>query len=347
MLTIAYIGNGKSANRYHLPYVLTRPETFRVSTIYAPAPSPWTPIDGVAYVDDVQAVWDDPAIDLVVICTPHDTHVELARTALEHGKHALVEKPFAPTAAEARELFALAAQKGLFLQCYQNRRFDSDFLTVQKVIESGVLGDLLEVEMHFDYDRPEVPTQVTHFDPDWSYLYGHGVHTVDQVLSCFGSPERITSDVRQLLGPGRMNDYFDLDLYYAGPLKVSVKSSFFRVKGRPSFVVYGTKGAFVKAVKDRQEEHLKLFYLPGQPGFGVDRPEHHGILTTRTADGSYRDETVVSEVGDYGRIYDGVHASIVEGAPKIVQDEQTVELIQILEDGIRPLVEREAEGARA
>ena len=137
MLTIAYIGNGKSTNRYHLPYVLTR-ETFRVKTIYSRADSsPWARIDGVTYVQDVDAIWDDPEIQLVVVCTRPDSHEDYARAALEHGKHALVEKPFAPSAEAARELFALARERGLFLQCYQNRRFDSDFLTTQRVIESS------------------------------------------------------------------------------------------------------------------------------------------------------------------------------------------------------------------
>ncbi|MHC5791944.1 NAD(P)-dependent oxidoreductase, partial [Streptococcus pyogenes] len=75
----------------------------------------------------------------------------------------LVEKPFTETAAEAKELFDLAKQKGVFLQAYQNRRFDTDFLTVQKVINSGVLGDILEVEMHFDYFRPEIPESVDQY----------------------------------------------------------------------------------------------------------------------------------------------------------------------------------------
>lgn len=82
-----------------------------------------------------------------------------------------------------------------------------------------------------------------------------------------------------------MNDYFDLDLYY-GTLKVSIKSSYFRVKERLSFVVYGDKGCFIKANKDRQEEHLKLFYLLGSPGFGIDRIEDYGIL-------SYYDDGVI------------------------------------------------------
>ncbi|WP_319520533.1 Gfo/Idh/MocA family oxidoreductase [uncultured Martelella sp.] len=345
MLTIAYIGNGKSANRYHLPFVKTR-DNLRVKTIYSPSGSdtPWAPIDGVNYVDNLDAIWNDPEIQLVVVCTPSATHVEIARQILEHGKNALVEKPFAPSAAEARELFALAKKKGLFLQSYQNRRYDSDFLTVQKVIESGRLGDLLEVEMHYDYYRPEVPTkQVPVFTPKRTYLFAHGVHTIDQVLSYFGSPKEVRSDVRQLLGPGRMNDYFDIDLFYDGPLKVSVKSSYFRVKDRPSFVVYGTKGMFVKATKDRQEDHLKMFYMPGEPGFGVDQPEHYGTLTYYDDDGLYHEEKVISEVGDYGRMYDGIYDAIINGAPQVVTPEQTIELISILEEGLRPMLEREGQ----
>lgn len=338
MLTIAYIGNGKSANRYHLPYVLTRTGLFRVKAVYSRSPSPWASLAGVRYVTEVDEIWDDPEIDLVVVCTPPHLHYSYGRAALEHGKHALVEKPFAETSAQARELFALAAERGLFVQCYQNRRFDSDFLTVRKVLASGVLGDLLEMEMHFDYFRPEVPReQAPTFSLDYSYLYGHGVHTIDQVLGCFGSPDRVHYDVRQLLGPGRMNDYFDLDLYY-GTAKVSVKSSYFRIRSRPSFVVYGTRGMFIKADKDRQEEHLKYFYLPGNPGFGEDSPEHFGTLTYIDEAGRYHEEKVISEVGDYARVYDGVHASIVEGAPKIVTDEQTVELLEILEAGIQPML---------
>lgn len=338
MLTIAYIGNGKSTNRYHLPFVLTR-DSFRVKTIYSRAGSSWAPIPGVEYVHDLDAIWDDPEIELVVVCTHMDSHAEFARQALNRGKHVLVEKPFCETPEEASELFALAADRGLLLQCYQNRRFDSDFLTTKKVVASGVLGDLLEVEMHYDYYRPEVPTNHdSGVSAASSFLYGHGVHTIDQVRSWFGRPDEVRYDVRQLLGPGRMNDYFDLDLFYAG-VKVSVKSSYFRVKDRPSFVAYGTRGMFVKHTKDRQEEHLKVFCLPGQPGFGIDTPEHYGTVTYYDADGTFHEEKVVSEVGDYARVYDGVYESVVNGAPKIVSDDETIDLIAILRDGLRPLLE--------
>lgn len=336
MLTIAYIGNGKSTNRYHLPFSL-KTENIRVKTIYSRRDnSVWEKIPEVHYVHDLNKIWLDEEIQLVVICTPVE-HYEYAKLALENGKHVLVEKPFTQTSDQAKELFAYAKEKNLFIQCYQNRRFDSDFLTVQKVINSGVLGDILEVEMHYDYFRPEVPKSLK-FSKEHSYLYGHGCHTIDQVLSYFGNPHHITYDVRQLLGKGHFNDYFDLDFFYDSK-KVSVKSSYFRLKERPSFIVYGNRGVFVKQTKDRQEEHLKLFYMPTNKDFGIDLPEHYGVLTYVDDNGNYHEEKVISEVGDYARIYDGVYESIINGKEKMVKDEETLRQMEILEEGINHINE--------
>lgn len=336
MLTIAYIGNGKSTNRYHLPFA-TKVEGIRVKTIYnRTIKDTWQPLVDVHYTSDIQEVYQDPEIQLVVVATPGDTHFDLAKDCLNHDKHVLVEKPFCETAAEARELFALAKEKKLFIQCYQNRRFDSDFLTVQEVIASGRLGNILEVEMHFDYYRPEIPESSTSFSAIHSYLYGHGCHTLDQVLSYWGEPDRVHYDVRQLLGEGRMNDYFDIDLYY-GQTKVSVKSSYFRLLERPSFIVYGSKGVFIKQTKDRQEADLKRFYMPDQANFGLDQPEHYGALTYIDTDGVLHEEKIVSQVGDYSRIYEGIYRSIIHGDEKIVKDHETIRLMEILEAGIQGL----------
>ncbi|WP_438492574.1 Gfo/Idh/MocA family oxidoreductase [Paenibacillus sp. IHBB 3054] len=335
MLTIGYIGNGKSTNRYHLPFSLNR-ENLKVKTIYArnPDKGEWEKAPGVLYTDELETLMNDEEIQLIVICTHIDSHYAYAKMALDHGKNVLVEKPFMPTKEAAVSIFQYAKEKNLVLQCYQNRRYDSDFLTTKKVIESGKLGDLLEVEMHYDYYRPETPNSVTHYSKNNSYLYGHGVHTIDQVLAYFGEPEYIHYDVRQLLGSGRMNDYFDLDFYYSS-LKVSVKSSFFRLKARPSFVVYGKKGVFVKQTQDRQEEHLKLFYLPkGHADFGIDLPEHYGTLTYLDDAGQYHEEKVVSEKGDYARVYDDMYQAIVQGKDKTIEDEETIAVMEIIENGI-------------
>ena len=335
MLNIAYIGNGKSTNRYHAPFV-NELDYIQIKTIYSPSGKiRWDKLEGVHYTDRIDDIWEDDELDLVVITTPSEYHYASAKEALQHGKNVLVDKPFAQTSKEAKELFALAKEKGLFIQAYQNRRFDSDFLTVQKVIESGKLGELLELEMHFDYYRPEVPE--SEFSIINSFLYAHGTHTVDQVLSYFGDPKDIHYDVRQMLGEGSMNDYFDLDLYYESPFKVSIKSSYFRVTKRPSFELYGKRGSFIKQTTDRQEEHLKLFYMPSNDDFGVDLPEHYGTLTYYDDEGNYHEEKVVSEVGDYGRIYQGVYDSIINGKEKIVKDKETIRQIEILEEGIQHL----------
>lgn len=336
MLTIAYIGNGKSTNRYHLPFS-QKSENINVKTIYSrDADSPWDKVPGIHYTTNLEDIWNDPEIQLVAICLPSSLHFEFAKLALEKGKNTLVEKPFTETAKEARELFELAKSKNLLVQCYQNRRYDSDFLTAQKVIDSGLIGELLEVEMHYDYFRPEVPENSKEFSAASSYLYGHGCHTIDQVLSYFGEPDSIHYDVRQLLGPDRMNDYFDLDFYYS-KTKVSVKSSYFRIKSRPSFVLYGKKGMFTKQEKDRQEEHLKLFYMPTNPDFGIDTPDHYGTLTYVDDNGLYHEEKVVSEIGDYSHVYEGLHESIINGKDKLVKDEETIRQLEILEEGIQKI----------
>lgn len=335
MLTIGYVGNGKSANRYHLPFVQLR-KNIRVKTIYDldVVNVKWRKIEGIYYTDNIDELMNDPEIQMIVVCTTQQYHYQYAKMALSHGKHVLVEKPFMMTYQEAKDIFNYAKEKGLIVQCYQNRRYDSDFLTVQKVIESGKLGDLLEVEMHFDYYRPEVPEAVHGYTFYNSYLYGHGCHTIDQVISYFGKPNDIHYDVRQLLGKGRMNDYFDLDFYY-DTLKVSIKSSYFRIKERPSFIVYGKKGMFVKEKKDRQEEHLKLFYMPTNTDFGIDRFEDYGTLTYIDDQGIYHEEKVPSEKGDYGRVYDDLYEVICHHQDKVVKDEQTLLQMKILEKGAK------------
>ena len=338
-LTVAYIGNGKSANRYHLPFALKLKDKINVKTIYARHDSDtWKKIPGVKYTTDIEDIYNDPEIQLVVLSVPAEVHYQLAKDVLNHGKNVLVEKPFTETEAEAKELFQLAKEKNLLIQCYQNRRYDSDFLTVQKVIESGKLGDILEFESTYDYFRPQVPENEQHFSIGHSYLYGHACHTLDQVIAYFGKADSVHYDVRQLLGQDRMNDYFDIDMYY-GVMKVSVKSSYFRLIPRPSFTVYGKKGVFVKQDMDRQEVDLKHFYMPDHADFGIDRPEDYGTLTYLDETGKYHQEKVVSEIGDYSRVYAGLYDAIINGKPKTVKDEETIYQIHMLETGIKNITE--------
>ena len=338
-MVIAFICNGRSANRYHIPFVQTRKEKIKIKSIFAPnhKQDPWEEIPGVIYTENINEILDDPEIQVVVLSTPSDSHYTLAKQVLEKGKHCVAEKPFTPTRKEAEELFNLAKEKGLMMQCYQNRRFDSDFLTAQKVIESGKLGEITEVEVSFDYYRPEVPSNPNRvYRPYTGFLYGHACHTLDQIISYWGIPDRVQYDVRQLLGEGHMNDYFDVDLFY-GNMKATVKSSYFRVKARPPFTVYGRKGMFVKEVKDKQEEHLKMFYMPGCKEFGIDKPSEYGTVIYYDDDQEYHEEKVITVPGDYGYYYDALYETIINGAPQLVKPEETLTQIEILEKGIQHL----------
>lgn len=92
MLTIAYIGNGKSTNRYHLPFA-TKVAGIQIKTIYNRSlKDTWSPLEHINYTTNLQDVLLDPAIQLVVVCTPASSHYEFAKACLEHGKHVLVEK---------------------------------------------------------------------------------------------------------------------------------------------------------------------------------------------------------------------------------------------------------------
>lgn len=162
VINCAFIGFGKSTTRYHLPYVLNRKDSWHVAHIFRrhAKPEEQAPIySHIHFTSDLNEVLNDPDVKLVVVCTHADSHFEYAKRALEAGKNVLVEKPFTPTLAQAKELFALAKSKGLTVTPYQNRRFDSCFLTAKKAIESGKLGEIVEVESHFDYYRPVVETK--------------------------------------------------------------------------------------------------------------------------------------------------------------------------------------------
>ncbi len=351
MLNIGYIGNGKGTNRYHAPFALDRPNKFRIKTIYARHISheAWPAIPGTEYVTDIDALLGDPQIDIVEVCTPSSTHFQMAKLALEAGKHVVVDKPFTVTEAEARELFDLAAARGVTVQCYQNRRFDSDFVTAKDVLESGRLGRVHEIVTSYDYFRPTM-MQDSGLDPVNNAAYGHASHCVDQVISWFGMPDRVHSELRQLSGEGTANDYYDFDFYYDSPdpalsgagfmpggLKVSIHANYNMAFQRPSFELYGDAGAYLKYEKDSQERDLKHFYLPaGHDDFGLDTPGQYGTLRWYDEDG-FHEERVVSARTSYSQYYDALYQTVANGAPQLVRPEETLRQIGIFEAASKEL----------
>jgi len=328
-INCAFAGFGKSATRYHLPYVLQRRDTFQVKTIFditrRPDIEKEEAYQGIRFTSDLNDILHDESITLVTLCTPPQTHYDLAKRCLEHGKNVIVEKPFTRTLAEAQSLFALAAEKGLTVTPYQNRRFDSCFLAVKKVIDSGVLGKIVEFESHFDYfrpDAPDAPADYTH-----GAFYGLGVHLVDQVVSLFGRPDLVHYDIRSVRNKNNPDDTFELQLYY-GETKAMVKCSHLVMQPYPKFILHGEKGSFIKLNIDQQETWLKAGNLPGSPDFGQET--EYGVLKYIDDSSQTITEHVDAGNGDYGRVYDAVYATICQGHAPYVPAADVMTTMEIL-----------------
>lgn len=334
-LNIAYIGFGKSAKRYHLPYVLIR-ENINVKTIYSRTRHMEEELDyseyNIHFTDNIEDVLNDEDIDLVVITTPSSTHYEWAKKALVHKKNVLVEKPFCLNLKDASELLDLAEQNNCVCLPFQNRRFDSDYLTTKKVIESGVLGELIEVESHFDYYRPEVNANMP--NSKYGAFYGLGVHTIDQMIALFGKPDVLYTDVRRLRDKNIPDDTFEVQMFY-GDLKVIVKTSHLIKSEYPKFIVHGKLGSFIKYGIDQQETCLKAYYMPGEHDFGVDPVSAYGTLNYLDKDNVEHIEKVVSEIGDYGLVYDELVEILLHKKDAFITKKQILDVMEILELGIQ------------
>ena len=306
---MGFIGFGKSANRYHLPYVMIR-ETLEVKTIFdlhvnEKAAAPFKE-KGVNFTTDLNELLTDPEIELITICTPAHTHYDLAKQAILAGKSVIVEKPFCDTLEHAEELFALGQEKGVVVMPYQNRRFDGDYLAMKQVVEQGFLGEINEVETHIDYYRPG---SITEQGPkENGSFYGLGIHLM-------------------------VDNYFDVDLHYGSKLKVKVKTNHSVASPYPRFIVHGSNGSFIKYGEDQQENDLKAGIMPDAPGFGEDSPMYYGEVTYRNGNGDWIKKQIKTPVGDYGRYYDAVYETLKNGAPQLITEEQALTNIEILEAG--------------
>lgn len=275
----------------------------------------------------LEALLEDADVELVVVNTPNYTHYAYAKQALLAGKHVVVEKPFSTTVAEAVELMQLAAAKKRKLSVFQNRRYDSDFKTVRKVVESRVLGDMAEVEIHYDrYSEalsPKVHKEIP--GPGTGILYDLAPHLIDQALQLFGMPEAVFADLRILRPVSRVDDYMEVLLYYPS-FPVRLKSGYLVRETPPAYTVHGAKGSFIKRRSDVQETDL----LQGRLSDGKEPESEWGILHTDAGR-----EYVPSLHGDYGSFYTQLARAIREDAPLPVSPEDGVAIMRVIEAAIR------------
>ena len=273
--------------------------------------------------------------DLVIVNTPTATHYEFTKKVLEAGKHAIVEKAFTTTVAEAEELNVLANEKGLKLAVFQNRRWDSDFKTVKKILDEGSLGQIVEAEFHFDRYNPNLsPKQHKEtINSGSGILKDLGPHLIDQALSLFGFPQAVYANIRITREQSLVDDWIDIALRYPN-LSVRLKAGVFNREAIPAYVIQGKKGSFLKPRGDVQEDELKLNKKPNLLEWGTESKDNEGLLHTEL-NGEVIREKIPTLQGNYYDYYDAMYQSITQNKAVPVSAQEGIQVMQIIEAAIQ------------
>lgn len=329
-LQTAIVAFGKSAQIFHAPLLQAHQGFILRKVLERHGETAKKIYKSIEVVKSLEGLLNDPSIDLVVITTPNQLHFPMAQAALDAGKHVVLEKPFTVTSKEARTLTGLAKSTKRIVSTFQNRRWDSDFLTVEKIVKEGLLGRLVTYEAHFDRFRPGIKDAWKEKrEPGAGILYDLGSHLIDQAICLFGLPERIFADIRKQRDGSLVDDYFELILFYR-ELKVTLKAGML-VKGKKlKYTLSGTSGTFTKYGTDVQEEALKSGALPGSEDWGKEKEADWGTLDTDLS-GLMINGRIESSPGNYAKFYDNIYAAITEGKPLAVPPETSYEVIRIIE----------------
>ena len=336
-LNVALVGYGFVGKVFHAPLIQATPGLQLHTVVSRDAGKVHADWPDSAVTPDAHAAFADPAVDLVVIASPNDSHAPLAIAALTQGKHVVVDKPFTLTLQEAQDVIAASERADRRVSVFQNRRWDADFLTVQRLIEEGALGRVAEFHSHFDRFRPVVQDRWRERDePGGGLWYDLGPHLLDQAVHLFGLPQAINADIARLRDGAQAPDYFDVTLRYPGHRAILHASALVAGNGL-RFAVHGTRGSYLKHGLDAQEDQLRAGMVPGTPGWGID-PRSGEVVQDR--DGRLATEVAHAEHGDYRHYYAGMRDAILHGSPVPVTPQQALEVMRLIELGTRSAEER-------
>lgn len=324
---------GMSGSLFHAPF-LTYHSGFEFSAIVERSKKKaYLDYPKVKSYDSIDELLLDNSIELIIVNTPNKTHFEFALKAIKAKKNVMIDKPFAATSSEAKQLFKEAKENGVLVLPFQNRRYDSDFLSVKKVVGSGKLGNLIEA--HFRYDRyrntitenswKEVP------GPGSGVIYNLGSHTIDGIIALFGVPLKWSKHPSYIRPNTQVVDYVHVHLLYPNNLQVFVTISYLVADPQPAFMINGSLGTYKKNRTDVQENQLKEGMLPDNLLYGVESPGNEGLLTTVDLNGLKKQEKIIAEKASYLNVFEDVFQTMKMGKRYPVSEEQIIAQIEILE----------------
>lgn len=334
-LRAALIGYGLGGAAFHAPFLAALPE-YDLAAVVTGNPGRATAVrerygDGVEIVAAATELFDRAdEFDLAVVTVPNRFHAPFAREALGAGLNVVVDKPFAGSSAQGRELAALAEARGRLLCVFQNRRWDGDFRTVRRLVDDGELGDVLRFESRFERWRPQpaLGGWKENADPAalGGILYDLGSHLVDQAVALFGRPARVYAEL-DLRRPGvSVDDDSFVALTHVGGERSHLWMSASAADIGPRFRVLGSKAAYVKYGMDVQEAALRDGAAPDAPGWGEEAEQAWGRL------GAPDDARPVPTLpGAYQDFYRSVAASLRDGAPAPVRLADSIAVLEVIE----------------
>jgi predicted dehydrogenase len=325
-LRVALLGYGTGGAVFHAPLVAAAPD-LDLAAVVTSDPGRQASVRSrypdAEVLDRPDPVWAG-GYDLVVITTPNRTHVPLARAALDAGLPVVVDKPVAPTAAEARSLAG-----GPLVVPFHNRRWDGDFRTVERLRAEGALGRVLRFESRFTRWRPEIkPGWKETADPAAAggVLYDLGSHLVDQAITLFGPPSEVYAEVDVRRPGAEAADDAFVALTHDGGVRSHLWMSAVSADLGPRFRVLGDRAAYTSYGLDVQEAQLREGLTPDDPAYGVTPPEGHGLLGVPEHARPYP-----TERGRYQDFYPAVAAAVRGEAPPPVTLDDAVVCLEVIE----------------
>jgi predicted dehydrogenase len=324
---VGLIGYGYAGKTFHAPLIRAIEGLALVAVASSDAAKVHADLPGMTVRPTPEALIADAGIDLVVVATPNDTHAPLARAALAAGRHVVVDKPFALDLAEARALVRQADAAGRNLWVFHNRRWDSDYLSVQAAIARGDIGRVTHFESKFERFRPQVRDRWRERAGPGSGLWADlGPHLIDQVLQQFGLPDRVAASLAIQRDGAQADDWAQAVLDY-GARRVVLRASALAAGGSDRFVVHGTGGTLVKRGLDPQEAQLIAGMRPGAEGWGEDGDP----LVVHDGDGA---RSIPATPGDQREFYRHVLAALQGSGPGPVRPIEALAVMAVLDAGI-------------
>lgn len=330
----AVIGFGTAGHVFHAPLIAAEPRyelTAVVTSSSSRAAAVRADYEGTAVYDSVDRLLEHAAtLDLVIVASPNDTHAPLAMRAIGAGLNVVLDKPMAVTSEEAQTVADAAAEAGVILTVFQNRRWDGDFRTLVEVVERGDLGEVRQFDSAFEWWSPSV-------GPRWKdtagvvagggILYDLGPHLLDQALRLFGDVQAVHGelDIRRP-GGGADDDSF-VSLHHSSGVRSRLWMSAVAPVSRPRFRVIGSRAVFRSEGLDPQEAHAIEGRRPTDPAFGLHDDGRSAII-----DGPDGVRAIALLPGDHLAFYrELADALLVDGAPP-VDPRDSIRVLEIIEE---------------